>query len=157
MDEKDWEKTLKEAVRTHGLEPDKKGFYNALGDWVTSEQLKESWERDQKALRNGSAKKYDSDKPQLGLVPVEALEAIANAMEYGADKYGRHNYRRGHRWSRCLDAALRHLYAMAGGEEIDQESGNPHLGHAMASLAMLSYHVKHHPDLNDLFEEDENE
>jgi hypothetical protein len=98
------------------------------------------------------AKKYDSGKPQLSLVPVEALEAIASAMAYGAAKYGKNNYKLGHKWSRCLDAALRHLYALAHGEEIDPESGNTHLSHALASLSMLSYHIKHHPDLNDLWE-----
>jgi hypothetical protein len=99
----------------------------------------------------GKALKYDSAKPNLAIVPVEALEFMSVALVYGANKYGRNNYKLGHRWSQCVNAALRHLYAMAGGEEIDKESGNTHLSHALASLGMLAFHVKHHPELNDLF------
>lgn len=98
------------------------------------------------------AKKNDTGKPQLSLVPREAIELIAQVMEFGAKKYSRNNFKLGHKWSRCLDAALRHLMAFAHGEENDPESGLSHIGHCMASLSMLSYHIKHHPDLNDLWE-----
>lgn len=98
----------------------------------------------------GGAAKADTGKAQLSLIPVEALNEMAKALAYGAQKYGRNNFKRGHAYSRVLDAALRHLNAMASGELIDAESGNTHLSHALASLAMLAYHVAHHPNLNDL-------
>jgi hypothetical protein len=105
------------------------------------------------------AKKYDSGKPQLSLIPTEALEEAAKALAYGAGKYGRNNFKKGHQWSRLVDAALRHLYALAHGQPIDEESGNTHLSHALASLCMLAYTMKHHPDLNDLYNtgEEDNE
>jgi hypothetical protein len=98
----------------------------------------------------GSASKNDTGKPQLSLIPREALELLARGFEYGAAKYERGNFKKGHKHSRLLDAALRHVYAMAAGEMIDEESGNLHLSHALCSLAMLAYHVKHHPELNDI-------
>ena len=117
-------------------------------DELMSERMKEIGK---KYTIKPLAAKHDAGKPQLSLVPQEAVELIAQAMSYGAIKYGRNNFKAGHQWSRCLDAALRHLYALAHGQPIDPESGNTHLSHALASLAMLAYHVKHHPELNDLY------
>lgn len=96
------------------------------------------------------AKKSDAGKPQLSLNPVEALELMAQAFAYGADKYGRNNFKKGHAFSRTLDAALRHLSCVAAGDFTDAESGNAHLGHALASLAMLAHAMTHHPELDDL-------
>lgn len=101
------------------------------------------------------AKKNDAGKPQLSLIPEPALYLLARAMEYGAFKYGRNNYKAGHRWSQCVDAALRHIAAFAHGEPSDPESGHSHIAHALASLAMLAYHIKYHPELNDLFTTDD--
>lgn len=86
--------------------------------------------------------KYDKGKPQLSLVPVELLEGTARALEHGVKKYGRNNFKGGLEWSRLVDAALRHIYAFAHKEDIDADSGNQHLDHAAASLAMLMHHVK---------------
>lgn len=99
-----------------------------------------------------SALKADAGKPQLSLNPIEALEQMAQAFAYGAAKYGRNNFKKGHAFSRTLDAALRHLSCVAAGDFTDAESGNTHLGHALASLAMLAHAMKHHPELNDLQE-----
>jgi hypothetical protein len=74
---------------------------------------------------------------------------LACALTHGASKYGRDNFKQGHQWSRCLDAALRHIYHFASGEDCDQESKINHIGHALASLAMLAYHSVHHPHLDD--------
>ena len=67
------------------------------------------------------------------------LRMLAAAMEYGANKpeYGRNNWKKGMEWSRLIDAAQRHGLAMLRGEEIDQESGNHHAGHMLASIHML--------------------
>lgn len=84
---------------------------------------------------NGTGAKYDSGKPQLSLLPWDALEAVARVLEYGIRKYGvRDSWRTvpdGHR--RYVDAALRHLAAVAQGEDTDSESGLPHLAHAACS------------------------
>lgn len=56
----------------------------------------------------------------------------------GALKYGRHNYRAGGaRASIYYDAARRHLNAWFEGEENDSDSGVPHLGHALACIAII--------------------
>lgn len=96
-------------------------------------------------------KKNDKGKPSLTLIPGEAILAMGIALTYGADKYGRYNFRKGVQHSRLLDAAMRHLNAILRGEEIDEESGNHHLWHAMASLAMLEWMRVNRPDLNDMY------
>jgi Domain of unknown function (DUF5664) len=95
------------------------------------------------------AKKYDQGKPQLSLNPTEALNEMARAFEYGMKKYGRNNFKKGHAWTRCIDATLRHTMAFSHGEDNDPESGYSHIAHALASLAMLSYHMVNHPELDD--------
>lgn len=56
----------------------------------------------------------------------------------GALKYGRTNWRATPvRASIYVDAARRHLAAWYEGEDADRDSGIPHLGHALACLAIL--------------------
>lgn len=81
--------------------------------------------------------KFDGGKPQLSMIPVSALEAEARVLAFGAAKYGRSNWKAGMDWTRYLDAALRHMHAFADGEDVDPESGEPHLAHARCCLAFL--------------------
>jgi hypothetical protein len=50
---------------------------------------------------------------------------------------GRNNWRKGMRWSRLADAALRHLFKWASGSRVDEETGLSHLAHAMCCLMFL--------------------
>ena len=65
------------------------------------------------------------------------MEAVSEVFAYGARKYAAHNYRLGMAWSRLLGAALRHLLAWGRGEDLDKESGLPHLAHAGCCVLML--------------------
>lgn len=96
--------------------------------------------------------KHDTGKHQLSLIPIEGLQAAADALAYGAKKYNRNNYKGGLAHSRLLDAALRHLNQYASGAPVDTESGTSHIGHAIASLSMLCYMIVNRPDLNDVTE-----
>lgn len=94
-------------------------------------------------------KKNDQGKPRISLIPKDAIWSIANGLTYGEKKYGTHNFRSGIKYSRLLDAAYRHLTAWEEGEDVDQESGNNHLDHAGASLAMLMFMASNRPDMDD--------
>ena len=83
------------------------------------------------------AKKYDGDKAPITMIPRSAIEAEAMVMKFGAAKYGRDNWRKGMDHTRLLDAAMRHILAVADGEDLDPESGLPHEAHARCCLAML--------------------
>lgn len=87
--------------------------------------------------------KFDGGKPPIGLIPRSALVAEANALAFGAQKYGRDNWRGGMDWSRLVDAAFRHLAAFAEGEDNDPETGLVHLAHLKACASFLiEYHEK---------------
>jgi len=75
---------------------------------------------------------------QYATVPCTAIWAIGAAMLEGARKYGRHNYRvAGVRASVYVDAAKGHIDQFWEGEDLDKDSGLPHLAKAMASLVVL--------------------
>jgi hypothetical protein len=83
------------------------------------------------------AVKFDAGKPPLGLISRTALEEEAKVLAFGAKKYGRENWRAGMDFTRLVDAALRHVYAFADGEDLDKETGLSHLAHARCCLAFL--------------------
>lgn len=88
-------------------------------------------------INNG--KKHDQEKLQWDiLLEMNALEVVAEVLQYGAKKYALRNYQnvKGWRW-RYINAAFRHIFAYMRGEKIDNESGFHHIGHAIASLLML--------------------
>ena len=72
-------------------------------------------------------------------VPDNVTAAVAVALLEGGIKYGRHNYRdAGVLASVYYDATRRHLGAYWEGEDIDPESGLPHVIKAIASLTVLA-------------------
>lgn len=78
-------------------------------------------------------------------LPVELWPATASAMGslgllVGLLQYGRSNWRAVHQGVRAsiyVAACKRHLDAWFEGETEDPDSGVPHLGHALACLAIL--------------------
>ncbi len=96
-----------------------------------------------------SGTKHDNGKPKLSIIPTDALWGMAKALTYGANKYSLHNFRNGIDYTRLADAAMRHLTVWMEGEELDKESGNSHLDHAMASLAMLKFMSVHRKEFDD--------
>lgn len=86
---------------------------------------------------NEEAAKNDSEKADMSLNPYPALVAMARAFMVGEKKYGRYNYYKGHKASKLIAAAIRHLSAWNEGEENDPADGQPHLGSAMACCAMI--------------------
>lgn len=88
------------------------------------------------------AVKFDTTKNPLDLLSPVALEGVGLVLAYGAQKYSAHNWRKGMAWSRLIGAALRHLLAFTRGENLDPESGLPHLDHAACCLMFLSEYQK---------------
>lgn len=79
-----------------------------------------------------------SNKLPLHLWPETATALGCLGFLDGALKYGRANFRAiGVRASIYTDAAKRHLNRWFEGEDIDPDSGLPHLAHALACLAIM--------------------
>ena len=86
-------------------------------------------------------KKNDQGKPDLSMIPVEALNENARVLEFGATEYGRDNWRIGTNWTRFGSAMLRHVFAWVGGETNDKLSGCNHLAHAGCCIMFLLYYA----------------
>ena len=84
--------------------------------------------------------KNDCGKARWDLVPWREMEEVVHVLGFGADKYGADNWKHvpGAR-ERYFAAAMRHLVAWKQGEELDAESGLPHLAHATTCLLFLSH------------------
>lgn len=93
--------------------------------------------------------KHDSDKPDLSMVSLEMLEAVARVRMFGAKKYSRDNWKKGFKVTRSLAASLRHIFAFLSGQTNDPESGESHLAHAVCCLEHAIYDMKHHPANDD--------
>jgi hypothetical protein len=118
-------------------------------------------DKPKKALR------YNKGKRKWSLIPWKALEITLSVFEYGAHKYSRfkgkngevirgadikpeeaqeleliqsgaHNWKLGLDEQECMESAMRHLTAMMEGEELDPESGLPHVGHLGCNTLFLS-------------------
>lgn len=79
-----------------------------------------------------------SRKLPYSCLPSAVSAAVSLAFLEGACKYGRHNYRvAGVRYSVYHDAARRHLDLAWEGQDIDPDSGLPHIDKAIACLFVL--------------------
>lgn len=77
-------------------------------------------------------------KVPFHVIPAEVTAEVGLAMLEGACKYGSHNYRTvGVRASVYYDAALRHLTSFWEGQDVDPESGLPHIVKCLACLYVL--------------------
>jgi hypothetical protein len=77
-------------------------------------------------------------KVSITKFPATAVFHGARAMMNGAAKYGPYNWRDNNVIAGIyVDAAIRHIYAWFEGEEVAKDSGVHHLGHALATIAVL--------------------
>lgn len=80
---------------------------------------------------------------QASSLDAKALLVLAEVSGFGARKYAAHNYLKGYDWSLSLDALHRHLWAFQSGQDLDEESGLPHMAHAAwHALALVSFQVR---------------
>jgi len=94
-------------------------------------------------------RKDDGEKRRMDLIPVSALNALADVLTMGAKKYSDRNWEKGISWGRVYGAAMRHLSAWWGGENLDKESGLNHLDHAMTNIAFLREYADTKKDFDD--------
>lgn len=77
---------------------------------------------------------------RIGSLDPQALMEVAKVAGFGEQKYDRLNYLKGYDWSLSYDACQRHLHAFWSGQDLDPESGLPHLAHAAwHCLAMMAF------------------
>lgn len=99
------------------------------------------------------ASRFNTGKSKWSLVDMDALEPMVKVLEFGAQKYEANNWKKGLPFTQILDSLLRHTQAIMRGEDIDQESGLPHIGHIMCNAMFLSYMAQFRNDMDDRFKD----
>lgn len=90
---------------------------------------------------------------RIGSVDPLALHQLAAVAGFGEQKYARLNYMRGYPWSLSYDALQRHLMLFWSGEDLDDESGLPHLAHAAWHCLTLMSFMQRERGTDDRFRE----
>lgn len=80
--------------------------------------------------------KADQGKLRYDLLPVYALEGLAQIFTYGAQKYDDYNWMKSVQPNRYYAAMMRHLAEFRKGNTLDEESGLNHIDHALTCLVM---------------------
>ncbi|HET7070135.1 MAG TPA: dATP/dGTP diphosphohydrolase domain-containing protein [Nocardioides sp.] len=77
---------------------------------------------------------------QVGALDPVALLLVSRVAGFGANKYAPFNYLKGYDWAHSFNAMQRHEMLFWAGEDVDAESGLPHMAHAAwHSLALISF------------------
>lgn len=88
----------------------------------------------------GKASHFSEGKPGVDQIPPEVLMEWGSVFTYGERKYGRDNWKKGTEWHEFYGSVLRHLFRWWAGEEIDPETGLPHLAHALWNVGALRFY-----------------
>lgn len=91
------------------------------------------------------AKRFNTGKPRLDLLPLDMLTGLARVLEMGEKKYGRNNWRKGAPATEQLGSLLRHLQPISevlnadknSDTLYDTESGLPHIDHILFNVISL--------------------
>lgn len=102
---------------------------------------------------SSQGKKFDQDKPAMGLIPARAAEEEGHVWAHGAAKYGEaHNWRKGLTVLRICGAILRHTFAIMRGEDIDKDSGRHHGACIRCDAGMLiEFYYEGRTELDDRY------
>jgi hypothetical protein len=116
------------------------------------------------ARKNKTGLRFDAGKRRVYLFPMDAFDGTCDVLTYGATKkhgpeglpYGERNWEGGLRWiEQCVGPLVRHLSAFMQGEDIDPESGLPHVDHMGCDVAFLQAMYRRRKDLDDRRKEKE--
>lgn len=86
------------------------------------------------------AKRFNKDKIDMSLLPVEACLQEAKVWQLGEKKYGRDNWKK--LWGDdtiqvAMASLLRHAFAILDGQINDPETGLDHAAHIRCNAAMI--------------------
>ena len=125
-------------------------FEKALLDRDKEIWTKEEVDAVKHSLTNSpQALRYNSGKLEWSLVDFDSLEGLVRVLEYGKDKYARHNWKKGMPVTQVTESLMRHLFAYLGGEDVDPESGCRHISHVMCNAMFIEYIMREKPHYDD--------
>ena len=98
------------------------------------------------------ALRYNQGKLQWSLVDFKSLEGMVKVLEMGAEKYDKHNWKKGMPVTQVGESLMRHLFAFLNGENTDSESGLSHLSHVLCNAMFMEYILREKPEFDDRYE-----
>lgn len=128
-----------------GISIDKNGNWLFIKDESLMEQ------------KDNVAVKHDQGKPSISHIPPETLLGVMEVFGFGGKKYGKYNFRNPMDHTRALDALFRHGFSILKGEDIDPESGMPHIYHLICSAIIYDWQRLNHPDRDDRYKKPAND
>ena len=128
-----------------------KGMYEHLTEGKPLRQTRNLETGEERSVQSGTGAMKGVKPQRHSLIPPEALNQVAEHYGVGAEKYEPHNWRKGYDWSKSYDALQRHAAAFWSGEDMDPETGTPHMAAvAFHALTLLTF-MKEHPQLDDRY------
>lgn len=86
---------------------------------------------------------------RFDLIPPGPMILLAELFGKGARKYSERNWEKGLPWNSPYQSLMRHMHAFWAGEDIDEETGLPHVICAMWNAMVLAEFMNTHPELDD--------
>ena len=86
-----------------------------------------------------SGNKFDQEKVDLHVLDPLFVEGTAHVSQFGEQKYGKSNWKKGLTQTRIINAIRRHLAQIEKGEDLDDESGFHHAYHIAWGCQVLAY------------------
>lgn len=95
-------------------------------------------------MTRDQTKKADAGKLRMELIPAEALEALAEVLTYGANKYSANSWQTiDDAVARYSGALMRHYTAFRKDPaSVDEESGIEHVKHMFCNAMFLTFFVE---------------
>lgn len=94
------------------------------------------------------AKRYNQGKLKWSLVDFESLEEMVKVLEFGAEKYGDDNWKKGLTTKSIAESMLRHLFSFLAGEDKDEESNCSHIAHLQCNAMFMMYMLNNLPEFD---------
>ena len=121
-------------------EVDEYGNLVGIEEWV-ADRCKQKI--DVKVVPDGGGLRHNDGKPRVDLLPPDVLLALAEVYTKAIGKYPERNWERGMKWSNVYASLQRHLYAFWAGEDVDPESQQAHIMHALWNVvALATYQIR---------------
>lgn len=108
---------------------------------------------DVNSTERGSGARFNKGKTPYRYIPLHLIGGAARVFHKATTRevnpYPTWNWAKGMPWSVPYECALRHMDAFYRGEDIDPDTGELHIDHAICNLLMLKHYQEAYPEGDD--------
>lgn len=92
-----------------------------------------------KLVKKEQGLRYNDGKPKWSLIDFDTLEGALKVFEFGKEKYGVDNWKKGLLTTEICESLMRHLVSYLNSDDLDKETNLPHVDHILCNAIMLAY------------------